>query len=199
VVYPVFNDAALDARSQTLITELGLDTSPTARARVLTDLLADVCAGVTPAQAVLDALRVKARRDELPAAIVRERVVAGIVAGLGVPKVSAWGGWLYAVLAADWVPRQNATLSAFTAALSRTSLSQAGVPAAPADAIVVDPDQTGDEPVLPPEVVAEHLGAALAMFPHFAVRATRADFWARAVVALYLAHGDPGERAWAGG
>jgi len=199
VVYPVFNDAALGARAETLVTELGLDTRATARARALTDLLADVCAGVTPAQAVLDALMVKAHRDGLPPAIVRERVVAGIVAGLGVPKVSAWGGWLYAVLAADWVPRQNATLSAFTAALSRASLSRPAGAMIPAADPAADPDPAGDGPVLPPEIVAEHLEAALAMFPHFAARAERADFWARAVVALYLAHGDPGERAWAGG
>lgn len=203
-LYKVFNDTTVADRATGLLGQLQLPAASTERAQVLTTYLADLLLDRRTAVQDLADLNVSGPPLLDPRQLT-ERLVVGIVVGLGMKKVAAWGAWLHQATRPSWTPKPNQTIDRFTTTvLSMTTpgyLEQAHEPppvavraGEPVTGRPAAPESAEREPtppdVLPPHVVAEHLPAAQRRWPLFAREGTRQatdPIWQSRLVRMYLA------------
>ena len=115
----VFNQAWIADRAASLVTPLRLTPLATERGAALTDYLLGVLLGDVDPTIEFVRLGVQGTPPKsLTVEQLRERLVIGIVVGLGVKDgIKQWGGWMRTALRVSWVPQPNKVLNLFAAEL----------------------------------------------------------------------------------
>jgi len=116
-LYGLFNATQVAERATELAKVLGYAGPRTGLAEFLTDFCAGLLLGELDAAEQLSILGVQGTPwGDMPADKLAERALVAILAGLGMKRVEAWGGWLNTATRPSWSPARTA----LTDSLART-------------------------------------------------------------------------------
>lgn len=116
-LYKLFNVPVVAERAQPLVEALGLPNARTSRPQVLADWVAAVLLEERDVVADLTSLSVTGTFS-LDRETLAERLVLGVIIGLGMRKVASWGAWMYRATRPQFDAKHNDTVVAFAKELA---------------------------------------------------------------------------------
>lgn len=125
VVRDALNDARYAERLAYVVSKLGLEGPSSQHVDLLVSVFADLIEHPETVWDTYAAMGVTKKPRPLSEDVAVERFILGVVAALGVGKLTTWGGFLGSTVRADWKPLPSASLVAFETALRAMAESAA--------------------------------------------------------------------------